>query len=106
MIEKESIDEFTRRIVREFHPERIILFGSSALGKAMADSDVDLLIIMPTGGSGLRKAAEILEKISTRIPVDLVVRDPSDVRRRLEANDYFLREIIDKGQVLYESTDA
>jgi predicted nucleotidyltransferase len=106
MIGKESIDELAGRIIREFHPERIILFGSSALEKTTEDSDVDLLIIMPTAGSGLRKAAEIMNKLSPRVPVDLIVRDPEDVRRRLEANDYFLKEVIEKGQVLYESTDA
>jgi predicted nucleotidyltransferase len=100
-----NIAEFADRIIREFHPERIILFGSSSTGAATEDSDVDLLVIMPTEGSGLRKAAEIMNKISPRIPVDLIVRDPDDVRRRLEANDFFLREVFEKGRVLYESAD-
>ena len=100
-----SIAELADRISREFHPERIILFGSSAAGAATEDSDVDLLVIMPTEGSGLRKAAEIMNKISPRIPVDLIVRDPEDVRRRLEPNDFFLREVFEKGRVLYESAN-
>jgi predicted nucleotidyltransferase len=105
VIENESIAELAQRIVREFHPRRIILFGSSATGKATEGSDVDLFIIMPTEGSGLRKAAEIMNKISPRMPVDLIVRDPEDVYRRLEANDFFLREVIEKGKTLYESSD-
>src|SRR4030043_96987 len=105
MASLKNITELAERIAQEFHPERIILFGSSAVGVAKEDSDVDLLIIMPTGGSGLRKAAEILEKISPRIPVDLIVRDPEDLRRRLEANDFFLREVVEKGKILYESTN-
>ena len=105
MIENESIAELAQRIVQEFHPRRIILFGSSAIGKETEGSDVDLFIIMPTEGSGLRKAAEIMNKISPRMPVDLIVRDPVDVRRRLEANDFFLQEVIEKGKILYESTD-
>ena len=105
MIEHDHISELSEMIVREFHPQRIILFGSSALGNVTGDSDIDLLVIMPTGGSGLRKAAEIMNKVSPRVPVDLIVRDPEDVRRRLEANDYFLREVVEKGKVLYESTD-
>lgn len=100
-----SITEFADRIAREFHPERIILFGSWAVGAATEDSDVDLLVVMPTEGSGLRKAAEIMNKISPRIPVDLIVRDPDDVRKRLEANDFFLREVFEKGRVLYESAN-
>jgi predicted nucleotidyltransferase len=100
-----SIAELADRIIREFHPERIILFASSAVGAATEDSDVDLLVIMPPEGSGLRKAAEIMNKISPRIPVDLIVRDPEDVRRRLKANDFFLREVFEKGRVLYESVN-
>lgn len=100
-----SITEFADRIAREFYPERIILFGSLAIGAATEDSDVDLLVIMPTESSGLRKAAEIMNKISPRIPVDLIVRDPDDVRKRLEANDFFLREIFEKGRLLYESAN-
>ena len=103
MASLQNITELAERIVREFHPERIILFGSSAVGVAKEDSDVDLLVIMPTGGSGLRKAAESLNKKGPRIPVDLIVRDPDDVRRRLEFNDFFLREVFEKGQLLYES---
>jgi len=105
VIENESIAELAQRIVQEFHPRRIILFGSSAIGKETEGSDVDLFIIMPTEGSGLRKAAEIMNKISPRMPVDLIVRDPEDVHRRLEANDFFLQEVIEKGKILYESTD-
>jgi len=105
MIRKESINELAERIAREFHPQKIILFGSAALGTATEDSDVDLLVIMPTEGSGLRKAAEIMNKISPRIPVDLIVRDPEDVQRRLEANDFFLREVTEKGKILYVSAD-
>ena len=105
MIGLDRISELAERIVREFHPQRIILFGSSTAGNAAEDSDVDLLIVMPTGGSGLRKAAEIMNKISPRIPVDLIVKDPEDVQRRLEANDFFLREVVEKGKILYESAD-
>jgi predicted nucleotidyltransferase len=105
MIGHDRIVELAEMIAREFHPRRIILFGSSTQGKETEDSDIDLLVIMPTGGSGLRKAAEIMNKISPRVPVDLIVRDPEDVERRLEANDFFLREVIERGKVLYESTD-
>lgn len=62
-------------------------------------------MIMPTEGSGLLKAAEIMNKICPRIPVDLIVRDSKDVQRRLESNDFFLREVISKGKILYESAD-
>jgi len=46
-----------------------------------------------------------MNKICPRIPVDLIVRDPKDIQRRLESNDFFLREVIGKGKILYESAD-
>ena len=46
-----QIERMVKRIVRKFHPEQIILFGSQARGDAGPDSDVDLLIVMPVEGS-------------------------------------------------------
>ena len=42
------------RVVEEFAPQRVILFGSHARGDATPDSDVDLLVIMPTKKSDAR----------------------------------------------------
>jgi predicted nucleotidyltransferase len=56
---KEYIREMVRRIVTQFHPEKVILFGSHARDRGGPDSDVDLLIIMPVSGSKRQKALEI-----------------------------------------------
>jgi len=106
MVAMADIEAMAREIVREFRPDRIILFGSYAYGKPAADSDVDLLVIMPCRGNPLHKSLEILRKTRVRFAVDLLVRTPQDVRQRLAWNDFFLREIIEKGRVLYESADA
>lgn len=98
-----EIKEVTSRIAREFNPERIVLFGSHAYGAAHGGSDVDLLVIMKFKGSGISKAIEILRKVQPAIPVELIVRTPEDIDRRIKHNDYFLREIIEKGVALYES---
>jgi len=47
---QERIDEMVRRIVSQFHPDKIILFGSHARGEAGPDSDVDLLVVMTVEG--------------------------------------------------------
>jgi uncharacterized protein len=60
MIEMDRIQSLSNRIVRAFKPRRIVLFGSHAYGVPRADSDVDLLVVMPFKGSGLRKALEII----------------------------------------------
>lgn len=106
MISRESIMELSERIAQHFAPQRIILFGSYAYGSPSEGSDVDLLVILPFEGASVTKAIEILRRVQPRIPVDLVVRTPEDLRQRLEWNDFFLREIVEKGEVLYESIDG
>jgi predicted nucleotidyltransferase len=102
----ERIQEFCDRLVAEFHPEKIILFGSHAAGTARIDSDVDLLVILPFKGKGMRQAAEIRNRIRASFPLDLIVRTPEQMRRRLSLNDFFLREVVEKGKVLYEAPHA
>lgn len=103
MVNEKSIRAFSDQIVREFQPDRIILFGSYVYGRPTADSDVDLLIVMPFDGKPTQKAVEILKRTKPHIPVELVVRTPGQVEKRLKLNDFFLREILEKGRVLYES---
>ena len=103
MVEMDKIRLLSERIAREFHPERIILFGSYAYGTPTDDSDVDLLVILPFEGKPTRKALEILNKMNPRISLDLLVRTPEQVAERLNNQDWFMREIIEKGLMLYES---
>lgn len=105
LIDEQSIRELTEALVREYRPQRIILFGSRAKGTGGEGSDVDLLVIMRFEGHSALKAAEVLNRIRPRIPVDLLVRTPEQVRQRLEWNDFFLRDVVEKGKVLYESSD-
>ena len=94
----------SRKIAERFRPEKIILFGSHAYGTPHADSDVDLLVIMPARNM-IDQSVRIRRATEHRFPLDLIVRTPEYVRRRIEDGDWFLREIVSKGKVLYESTD-
>jgi uncharacterized protein len=102
----DRIQELSQQIVAQFSPERIILFGSHAYGEPTADSDVDLLVVMPFEGQAFRKAAEILNQISPTFSVDLLVRTAEQLDERLELGDFFLREIVTRGKVLYESVGS
>lgn len=97
----ESIIATSDRIAREFQPERIVLFGSHAYGTPRSDSDVDLLVVMPFVGHAAYKALEILNRVNPPFPVDLLVRTPEEVARRIALNDFFLRDILTRGRVLY-----
>jgi hypothetical protein len=71
-----------------------------------AASDVDILVILPFEGKNAHKAAEILTKTNPRFPVDLITRTPEDVKDRFAKGDFFLKEILNKGRILYEATDS
>ncbi len=105
MIDENSILELRDRIASEFQPQRIIMFGSYANGTQAEHSDLDLLVIMRYVGSGLRKTVEILNRVKPQIPVDLIVKTPEEIEERIQANDYFLAEILHSGRVLYEATE-
>jgi uncharacterized protein len=73
------IERMVKRIVKKFHPEKIILFGSQARGDAGPDSDIDLLVIMPMEGCKHDKAVEILCALDDIVfPTDVIVTTPED----------------------------
>jgi predicted nucleotidyltransferase len=102
MVEMQQITELSSEIAREFEPERIILFGSYAYGTPSADSDVDLLVVLPFEGKGFHKSLEILNRINPRFSIDLLARRPDDTARRYAEGDPLIREALDRGKVLYE----
>ena len=98
-----EIKDLSEQIVREFQPEKIILFGSHASGKAEWDSDVDLLVVMPFKGRPNRQAVKIRSRIDTAVALDLLVRTPQAISRRLAMGDTFMRDILERGKVVYEA---
>ncbi|ALA58311.1 nucleotidyltransferase domain-containing protein [Nitrospira moscoviensis] len=100
---QDSIREMVRRIAAQFHPDKIILFGSHARGQAGPDSDVDLLIVMPVKGSKRRKATEIDGALADRrIPLDLIVVTPEEFERARHQVGSVLRPAALEGLVLYD----
>ena len=107
MISAKEIQATCDDIVREFAPLQVILFGSYAYGAPTEDSDIDLLVVMDILKSETwQQRCEIKERIPERFPLDLQVRSREDIAYRFSHNDWFLREVIEKGHVLYETEDA
>lgn len=96
------IQQMVKCIVAQFHPERIILFGSHARGQATVDSDVDLLIVMPVSGSKRQKAVEIGVALHD-IPIakDVIVVTPEDFEWRKEIVGTIERPAARDGRLLY-----
>lgn len=107
MVPMKSIRRYCEAVAREFRPQRIVLFGSHAVGKAHQDSDVDVLVVMDARPAlGMRPAVAIRERIPAGFPLDLMVREPEEMKQRILQGDSFLREISENGRVMYETADA
>jgi predicted nucleotidyltransferase len=102
-----AIRRFARKIAEHFRPERIILFGSYAYGTPHDESDVDLLVIMPAYDV-VNQAIRIGAAFERPFSHDIIVRTPKQIERGLREDDcdWFLREVIEKGKVLYEAPQS
>ena len=104
MISPTEIQAVCDTIVREFAPEQVILFGSYAYGTPTEHSDVDLLVVMPIPEAERhRQEKEIQKRIPHQFRMHLLVKSPEEITTRVAQNDWFLREILEKGNVLYGS---
>jgi predicted nucleotidyltransferase len=100
----ETLPGAIERIVSALKPEKIILFGSYAYGNPTPDSDVDLLVIMKTKAKEIDRYVAVSNLLYPRqFPVDILVKTPNeiDAESRKKGN-FFMREILTKGKVLYE----
>jgi predicted nucleotidyltransferase len=104
-IPRAEIRKYVRQVVEKFRPDKVILFGSHAYGSPDADSDVDLLVVMPTKNE-MSQSIRIRQALWAPFPMDLIVYRPETLAKWLAWEDPYLTEILDKGIVLYEASDA
>jgi predicted nucleotidyltransferase len=102
-ITKKMISEIVSKIVDNFNPEKIILFGSFVWGKPKEWSDIDILVIMKYSGSSPKVAAKISNLAKPKlVPMDILVRTPQEIEKRVKLGDYFIKRILNGGKVLYD----
>ena len=98
-----QIERMTRRLVRRFDPEKIILFGSYARGTPGPDSDVDLLVVLPISGSKRKRQLDIrLALNDIRVPKDIIVSTPEEFAWRRDIVGTMEYPAVREGRVLYD----
>ena len=88
------------RIKKEYHAEKVILFGSYAIGEATADSDVDLFIVAPTHERFFERMATVrrlIRDLRNGLPVAPIVLTGKELERRNKAGDPFIQDILETG---------
>ena len=103
-IPQKAIDQVVEQIVEMFKPQKIILFGSYARGNPRPESDVDMLVVMDTKLREVQQAIQICQQIEYRFGLDLIVHTPKKLMERTKMGDWFLRDVLKEGKVLYESS--
>jgi predicted nucleotidyltransferase len=97
-----SVAAMAHRIARRFRPEKVILFGSHATGRAGPDSDVDLLVVMPLTASKATHELEIRAALrGYRTPKDVIVTTPEAFEWRQAVPGTIERSAARSGRVLY-----
>ena len=100
---QERIEEMVRRIVSQFHPDKIILFGSHASGEAGPDSDVDLLVVMQPRGSKRERVVEVYGLLAGMgVPKDVMIVTPEEFEIYRDAPGTVIRTACREGKVLYD----
>jgi len=97
------LPEIVNRLVREFDPLKIILFGSHARGEANMHSDLDLLVVLRSVSPKRREVVEMRRALGD-LPVskDVIVTTPEEIDRRGDLVGTVLRPALREGRVLYE----
>lgn len=98
---KDEIKSLVTQIKERYKPQKIILFGSSAKGNMKAYSDIDMLIIKKTKRRFIDRISDVLLHCEYELPFEPIVYTPSEIKKRLKAGDFFIKEIIHTGKVLY-----
>lgn len=97
------LKEAVRRIIENFNPEKIILFGSYAYGHPTADSDMDLMVIMNTDEKPHKRAVTLRKALKgIGIPKDIIVKTPEEFDRFKDIVGTIIYPAAHKGKVLYE----
>ena len=97
------LKEAVRRIIDNFNPEKIILFGSYAYGQPTADSDMDLMVVMKTDEKPHKRAVPVRKALKgIGIPKDIIVKTPEEFERFKDIIGTIIYPAAHKGKVLYE----
>jgi len=90
-------------LLKDYSPERIILFGSLVTGRTNTWSDIDLVVVKSTKKRFTERLREVALMTQPKVGVDFFVYTPEEFSEMSrEANTFQRREMLEKGKVLYD----
>lgn len=101
--QEKRLRQITQTLIERIRPEKIVLFGSYASGRATPYSDVDLLVILESDLRRDKRQEAISQVLRPRyFPVDILAYTPSEVASCTTVRGSFIAYILRTGKVLYE----
>jgi len=98
---KEEVKRIVNQLIKEYHPEKVILFGSLS-EKNKSPRDIDLFIIKKNPPHlGVDRIRELDKLIKYKIATDFIVYTPEEVKKRAKLGDPFVKAVFKNGNVLY-----
>jgi len=104
---RRELERIEKILLEEYHPERVILFGSLAEElKAAVDrihqwSDIDLAIVKSTPLRFTARIEEIMDLLQPRVGLNVLVFTPEEFDQATKEQHFFVKdEILGKGLVL------
>jgi uncharacterized protein len=103
--------QIVERLNEKLSIHKVILFGSFSSGKPNKDSDIDLLVVveddfLPRNYQESMelylKVSSVLRDVKKNIPIDLIVHTKPMHERFLQLGSMFSKEILKRGEILYE----
>ena len=102
-VDAATLQEIVRRLVAEFQPEAVILFGSHAWGTPTDDSDLDLLVIVSASdeqpAARATRAHRAMGEI--RCPMDILVRTREEIEEHRDLRASLMWRIAEEGRLLH-----
>ncbi len=107
-MDKQALDtiigEILQRILAVAQPVKVVLFGSAARGEMGTDSDIDLLVVVPSDRHRRRTAQTIYRNmIGVGFAADIVVVTEEDIERYRDMPGVVIMPAMEEGRVLYDA---
>jgi predicted nucleotidyltransferase len=98
----EALQQIVAALARRPDVVRAILFGSYQKGRRDLFTDLDILIVVASGGQNVvARTAEMYRYLSAPVDMDLLVYTPEELAQSRDRP--FVRRILERGEVIYEA---
>ena len=101
---QQEVERYVQILKEKEQPDKVILFGSLATGNVHEWSDIDLVVIKPTGLPFLKRTRALRKTIDPQVALEILCYTPEEFAQLCTERRFFRDEILSKGKVLYDRT--